>query len=217
MEGMGARAALICTLLVAGCSDTSDPCAAITCAQGRVCVAGRCVTPDSGAADLGVPDDSALHDTDLVPHDTGAAREGLDLTLPDAPPTPDTGQLPCPNPATAAGNYSGTFVDGLGGVLCKGTVTFTLTASGPQTMTLSGSIKGTALPGYKNYPIIGTINGSVTCAAVSTTLKGTLDGHAFNGKFNGTLAGTTASGIWDGKETGGSALAVWGPWNATKK
>lgn len=216
---MGARTALICTLLVSGCSNAGgDPCAAITCAQGRICVAGRCVTPDSqpGWLDLGRLDGSTTQ-YDTGPQDSGAAKEGLDLTLPDAPPTPDTGQLPCPNTTTAAGSYSGTFVDGLGGVLGKGTVTFKLTSSGAQLMTLSGNVKGTALPGFGNYPIIGTIKGSVSCATVSTSLKGTLDGYAFNGKFNGILVGKTASGIWDGKQTGGPVLTVWGPWNATKQ
>jgi len=206
----------------AGSRSTSDPCAAVTCAAGRVCVEGRCVSVELGLpfpdgafdAPPGWPDgpgaDAAI--TDAGGADTGGTKD-TGSTKDTAAPKPDTWS-PCPDPNSAKGGYAGSFVDGAGGTLAKGTVTFTLTAGTPPVMTLAGAIDGTALPGIMNYKIKGTLTGVVTCGVITTTLKGTLDGYGFDGVLNGTLTGKTAGGTWAGQQSGGG-IAVSGTWTAT--
>lgn len=196
-------------LLLAGCSGEGDRCAAVTCGQGRVCVDGICISPDTGtpSVDLAVdtiPDDMPISQPDSAGTD-GAA---------DAPSNIDTNSS-CPDPATSAGTYSGDFIDGVGGALAKGKLTFTLQASGPGQMALDGTLDGTALPGTGNYKIQGTLSGLVDCGNITTGLTGTIDGYGFNGQLNGNLKGTTASGAWSGVQSGGG-LSLAGFWNAAR-
>jgi len=207
--------------MMAGCAGSrsgADPCAGVSCAPGRSCVEGRCAAADGSGL---LFSDGALDGRHLWPDgspdsgvqteagaEAGAADTGAaDTAKPDVPSL-------CPNPATAAGGYSGSFVDGAGGSLAKGKVTFTLTASTAQVLTLSGNIDGTALPGLMNYKIKGTLTGLVTCGVIASTLKGTLESYAFDGLFNGLLNGKSASGLWSGQQAGGG-LAVTGTWTAT--
>jgi hypothetical protein len=207
--------------LMAGCAGTrtaGNPCAGVTCAPGRICVEGHCVAPDGsgllfsdGALDGlhpwpdGSPDSGFQTEAGA---DSGAADTGAaDTTKPDLPSL-------CPDPTTAAGGYSGSFIDGAGGTLAKGKITFTLTASTAQVLTLSGALDGTALPGLMNYKIKGTLTGLVNCGVIASTLKGTLEGYAFDGLLNGVLNGKSASGLWNGQQAGGG-LAVTGTWTAT--
>lgn len=206
--------------MVVGCAgsrSTSDPCAAVTCAAGRTCVEGSCVSPELG---LPFPDgattDTPLGGTDGSSIDAALTEAGTDTiaAVDKGGPKPDATISPCPDPGTAAGGYKGSFVDSTGGSLAKGTVTFTLTASSAQVLTLAGAIDGTALPGIMNYKITGTLAGVVTCGIIATTLKGTLDGYAFDGLLNGTLTGKSAGGLWSGQQSGGG-IAVAGTWTAT--
>jgi hypothetical protein len=206
----GSWAAFI-ALLLAGCSGEGDRCAAVTCGQGRVCVNGVCVSPDGGAppVDLAAVD-SLIPDVPITPPDSA----GPDGEVKDAPSSIDIDPN-CPNPAVSAGTYSGTFVDGLGGALANGNLTFTLKASGPGQMALDGTLNGTALPGAGNFKIQGTLSGIVDCDKITAGLSGTIDGYGFNGQLNGTLKGTTASGTWNGVQTGGG-LSLNGSWNAAR-
>jgi hypothetical protein len=157
--------------------------------------------------------DSFIPDVPIAPPDSAWPDGVAGL---DAPSSIDTSSN-CSNPAVSAGTYSGTFVDGLGGVLAKGNLTFTLQASGPGQMALDGTLDGTALPGAGNYKIQGTLSGIVDCstATITSGLSGTIDGYGFNGQLNGTLNGTTASGSWSGVQSGGG-LSLAGSWNAAR-
>jgi hypothetical protein len=200
---------LVGPALLGACAGSGKPaaCAGVTCAAGRTCVEGLCLEPDGGA----------IGDTQLV--DTKASVELAPLPDGSREGAPADHSLPadqgggCPDPAAAAGSYSGSFVDGLGGSLAKGNLTFTLQASATG-LSLAGTIDGTALPGIKNYAIKGTLAGGVACAAVSAKITGKLDGNAFTGELAGTLQGQGAVGTWNGA---GSGIAVNGAWSVTRK
>ena len=103
------------------CSDDAvDPCAGVVCAPGRVCVAGRCLQPDSGKGDRGVdlpvdgaaPGDAADARADLG--GDGAVELGVDaaadVATPDLPAPDGPTAEPCAAPAVAQHTVNATMV-----------------------------------------------------------------------------------------------------------
>jgi hypothetical protein len=122
----------------------------------------------------------------------------------------------CPSPAQLAGAYAGTFDGTAMGVIpvaLKGTITFTLVASGNDLSIQNGKAQGSTLGVSYQLPIGGT----VVCGKLDGSGTGVILTVTLAGSFKATwAAGSFSDGTWSGQDAQKLANAN-GTWTATRK